>query len=69
MKYLANKIEITEPKAKYEVGTDEIEAIQLDSVEKIVQITYKNKKKIKLIPFNSTVDIILIRERVGARIQ
>jgi len=43
----------------FEVGKEEVKHIEIDSLEKIIEINYENKKRIKLIPFEGSIDLTL----------
>jgi hypothetical protein len=44
----------------FEVGKEEVKHIEIDSLEKIIEINYENKKRIKLIPFEGSIDLTLL---------
>lgn len=43
----------------FEVGKEEVKHIEIDSLEKIIEINYENDRRIKLIPFEGSIDLTL----------
>jgi len=44
----------------FEVGKEEVKHIEIDSLEKIIEINYENERRIKLIPFEGSIDLTLL---------
>ena len=43
----------------FEVGKEEVKHIEIDSLEKIIEINYENDRRIKLIPIEGSIDLTL----------